>query len=186
MHEIINNTPYEEYLSGRGPNACLDDLVWFNENRGPGSKQENIKNSLNRILGQLGVADCGEGTAQGSHINQNAVHLIRTIHPQSIKSLEDFSFLNYEIMQRPNSFIGTMPEKAKCIWGVLSYIEGFTYLIPSGLGGSRDGLGESKVFFENSLLFYPSDKYINEVLSKIVAIENALTRHSSKRKGLLG
>ena len=185
MHEIIENTPYAIQMPGRGLNACLDDLVWFNENRGPGEMQENIKNKANRILRALGCADSGEGTANGSPINQNAINILRTLHPQSIRSVANnkLTILNYDVMSKPNDYINTMPDKAKYIWAVLSYIEGFTYLIPAAINGSYDDLNKAKVFFNNALIYCPEDKYIKEVLTRITDIENALTRHSNRRKG---
>lgn len=185
MHEIIENTPYALQMPGNGLNACLDDLVWFNENRGPGERQENVKSKSNRILRTLGCADCGEGTANGSQINQNAINILRTLHPISICSIANnkLTILNYDVMSKPNDYINTMPDKAKYIWAVLSYIEGFTYLIPAAINGSYDDLNKAKVFFNNALIYCPEDKYIKEVLTRITDIENALTRHSNRSKG---
>ena len=185
MHEIVHNTPYARQMPANGLNSCLDDLLWFNENRHAGELQEEIRNETEGIVAALG-ADRNGGTPQANSTLQNAGKLLSKIHPQSIKEVLDDGtiFLNLDIMFKPEEYVNTLPEEAKYIWGSLTYIEGFTYLIPGALSGSTNQLNEARKFFNISSEYCPSEYYVKEGIEKLTQIETALEIHNRRRIGL--
>lgn len=167
MNSIVKSTPYARQMPISGLFACLDDLIWFNNNRGPDltESQREIKEKTEGIVEGLGAYD-GGGIPGNSSIHQIAGKLLKVIYPRSIESTDEDGFLNLnlDIWANPENWQNQMPEEASYIWGVLEYIEGFTYLIPGALYGRQESINQAKELFNRSLVFCPRENYINETL----------------------
>jgi hypothetical protein len=181
MHAIVNRTAYASKMPAMGLNACLDDLLWFNLNRGSGERQDEIRSETENIVRAIG-GDRNGGIPNGNTTNQNAGKFFRKIHPQSIESILDDGtiMLNIDVLFKASEYINSLPEDAKYIWAVLSYIEGFTYLIPGALQGNDNKLNEAKKFLNIALLFCPDATPVKETLEQITQIENALQKYNEK------
>jgi hypothetical protein len=165
-----------------GLGGFMDDLLWFNQNRHSGDRQDGIRSECERIAAALGVADSGDGIAMGSELFQNAARLLKPIHPAGI----DGVFLNYRMITNPEAHIGATPDRAKLIWSVLAYCDGFVCLVPAALGGSQGDLREAKRHFEVSLLYRPQEECLQEAIHTVEEISAALERHDRRRRGLWG